>query len=83
MYFVIRILRKVSDGTYGIETFTYDNENAAKHQFHQVMATYAYGNNANYNYVSGEVRTIDGLTIVGPEVDNRIPTPEPTPEPEE
>ena len=77
MYFVIRILRKVSDGSYSTEIFTYDNLNSAKHQYHQVMATYAYGNNANYDYVSSEVRSLDGRTIVGPEVDNRIPEPAP------
>ena len=85
MYFVFRILRKASDGTYSTEVFTYEDLNAAKHQFHQVMATYAYGNNANYDYVSGEIRSIDGRSIVGPEIDNRIPVPEPPepPEPEE
>ena len=77
MYFVFRILRKVSDGTFSTEIFTYDSLNSAKHQFHQIMATYAYGNNANYDYVSSEIRTVDGRTIVGPEIDNRIPQPEP------
>ena len=77
MYLVIRILRRVSDGTYTIEAFPYDNENAAKHQFHQIMATYAYGNNDNYDYVSGEIRTRTGATIFGPEIDDRIPIVEP------
>ncbi len=81
-YFALRILRKVSDGKYTVEVFDYDNENAAKHQFHQVMATYAYGNNANYDYVSCEVRDISGGTIMGPEVDDRIPAPEPEAEQE-
>ena len=82
MYFTIRILRNASTGEYSIYEFNYDDVNLAKHQYHQVMANYAYGNNPSYDYVSCEVRTIDGRTIVGPEIDNRIPAPQPEPEPE-
>ena len=81
MYFVLRILRNASTEAYSSEIFTYDNLNQAKHQFHQVLATYAYGNNANYDYVVCEIKAQDGR-IVQNEVDNRIPVPQPEPEPE-
>ena len=79
MYFVLRILHNASTGAYTAEIFSYDNLNSAKHQFHNVMNTYAYGNNANYDYVVCDIMAQDGR-IVHSEVDDRIPVPEPVEE---
>ena len=80
MYFVTRMTHRVSDGLYTIVVFPFGTENEALHQYHSDLTTYAYGNNINYDYVSAEIRTLDGSTIVGPEIDNRLPTPTPEPE---
>lgn len=81
MYFVFRILRRATDGVCVIDGTVHETYDAAMHHFHQVMTTYGYGNNENYDYVAAQVQTLDGR-IVRSEVDNRIPQPEP-PEPPE
>lgn len=74
-YIVTRILRKVDNGEFIIDGQIKETRNDAKHHFHNVMTTYAYENNASYDYVSCEIRDLDGRIIMGPEVDNRIPEP--------
>lgn len=81
MFFVFRILRRTSDGVCVIDGTVHDTYDAAMHHFHQVMTTYGYGNNENYNYVAAQVQTL-ASAIVRSEVDNRIPAPEPEPEEE-
>lgn len=70
-FFVFRILRKVSDGSFIIDGTTHDTLDAAMHHYHQVLTTYGYGNNESYDYVTVEVQTMDGR-IVRSEVDDRI-----------
>ena len=52
--------------------------NLAKHQFHAFMSTYGYGVDNTIDYVACDVTDLDGLVLMGPEIDNRI-----EPEPEE
>jgi hypothetical protein len=61
-----------------------DDLNAAMHQFHAFLSTYAYGQDATVDYCACSVEAMDGR-IVKNEVDDRIPVPEPPepPEPEE
>lgn len=76
-YIVFRILRKVADGTFIIDGQIKDTLAQAKHHFHSVMNTYAYGENAAYDYAACQIESLDGAIVMGPEIDNRIPTPEP------
>ena len=78
-YIVFRVLRKVSDGSYIIDGSTKDSLNEAKHHFHSVMNTYAYGTNENYDYVMCMIQNTAGLILMT-EVDNRISAPEPNAE---
>lgn len=71
MYFVVRIMHRISDGNYVVSGFTLNTLNEAKHQFHDSMNTYAYGNNDNYDYVAISIQDIDGRVIQS-EIDNRI-----------
>lgn len=75
MYFVFRVLRKVSDGTYIIDGTSHSTLDAAKHHFHSVMNTYAYGQNAGYDYVECFIQNMSGSIVMGPEVDDRTSTP--------
>jgi hypothetical protein len=78
MYFVMRYLGR-NDGVFVLDGFQKETLNEAKHQFHNVMNTYAYGQNENYNFVMCEVKAMDGRTVML-EVDDRRPAPEPEPE---
>lgn len=75
MYFVVRIMHRVSDGNFIISGFTWETLNEAKHSFHDSMNTYAYGNNENYDYVAISIQAIDGR-IIQSEIDNRLPVTE-------
>ena len=44
----------------------------AKHQYHAFMSTYAYNQDAGVDYASCSVETLDGLILMGPEIDNRM-----------
>lgn len=77
-YFVFRILRKVSDGTFIIDGTTHATENEAKHHFHSVMNTYAYGANENYDFVWCSVQNSSGGELIR-EIDNRTTASNPTP----
>lgn len=79
MFFVMRYLGR-NDGTFVLDGFQKETLEEAKHQFHAVMSTYAYGQNENYNFVMCEVKAMNGNIILGPEVDDRRET---EPEPEE
>lgn len=83
-YFVFRILRRVSDGTFIIDGTTHATENEAKHHYHTVMNTYAYGINENYDYICCSVQNDQGGELMR-EIDDRRPLPvqEPAAEPEE
>lgn len=72
MYIVIRILRKVANGEFIIDGTLHETIELAKHHFHTVMSTYAYGNNAGYDYVACYIINLDGTRYEW-EVDNRIP----------
>lgn len=75
MFFVFRILHKISDDSWIIDGTTHGTEVEAKHHYHQVLTTYAYGNNSGYDYVACQVQTFGGGMIVG-EVDDRRPETE-------
>ena len=79
-YIVFRILRKTEDGSYIIDGQTKNTLDEAKHHFHSVMNTYAYGANAAYDYAACQIQSLSGGIVMGPEVDNRIPVPEPVEE---
>lgn len=51
-------------------------KDAAMHQFHAFMSTYAYGQDEHYDYASCSVEDITGAVIKS-EVDNRIPVEQP------
>ena len=72
VYFVHKILRKVSDGTYNVEGTEHETENDAKHRFHSVMNAYAYGANENYDYVCCSVENDIGGELMK-EIDDRRP----------
>lgn len=74
MYFVMRYLGR-AEGSPVLDGFSQDTLENAKHQFHQIMTTYAYGANENYNYVMCEIKATDGRTVML-EVDDRRPAPE-------
>ena len=80
MYFVMRYLGRI-DGVFVLDGFQKETLNEAKHQFHNVMNTYAYGQNESYDFVMCEVKATDGRTVML-EVDDRRPVPEPSPEPQ-
>ena len=75
MYFVMRYLGRL-DGTFVLDGFQKESETEAKHQFHAVMSTYAYGQNENYNFVMCQIVATDGRVIMG-EVDDRRSAEEP------
>lgn len=78
MYFVMRYLGR-PEGAPVLDGFVQETLEGAKHQFHQVMTTYAYGANENYNYVMCEIKSTSGRSLMI-EVDDRTqPTPS-TPE---
>lgn len=79
MYFVYKILRKVSDGTFNIEGTSHVTEDEAKHRFHSLMNAYAYGANENFDYVLCSVENDIGSEIMK-EIDDRRPIEQPTPE---
>ena len=79
MYFVMRYLGRI-DGVFVLDGFQKETENAAKHQFHSVMNTYAYEENENYNFVMCEVKAPDGRSI-RIEVDDRREQAAPESEP--
>lgn len=82
MCFVLRVLHRVSDGSYIVDGTTHETELQAKHQFHSVMNTYAYGANSNYDYVRCSVETDIGCELMR-ELDDRRPVePDIEPEPE-
>ena len=78
MYFVNQKKHRAG-GAWDNNVHTKDTLDAAMHQFHAFMSTYAYGQDANLDYVSCSVEAQDGRIIHGPEVDDNI---EPEPEPE-
>lgn len=80
MFFVMRYLGR-NDGVFVLDGFQKETENEAKHQFHNVMNTYAYGQNENYNFVMCEIKAMDGRTVMI-EVDDRREQPEPNVEEE-
>ena len=71
MYFVNQKKHNSSSGSWDNNVHTKDTENAAKHQFHAFMSTYAYEQDQNIDYASASVETMDGRIILN-EVDNRI-----------
>lgn len=81
MFFVMRYLGR-RDGVFVLDGFQKATEDEAKHQFHNVINTYAYGQNENYDFVMCEIKAMDGRTIMI-EVDDRREQPEPALEPVE
>ena len=75
LYFVNQKMRK--NGTWVNNVHVKEAETdegalyLAKHQFHAFMSTYAYNADKTVDYASCSVESESGLTVLGPEVDNR------------
>ena len=59
-----------------------DDLDAAKQSYHAYLGAYAFGNNADTDYVLVQILDGKGLGIKG-EYWEEVKAPEPTPEPEE
>lgn len=76
-FFLVQIKR--TNGTIDKGVVVKDSFDAARQGFHAYMAAYAYGHDANTDYVQSGILNAAGLHMVGEVWDN---TPEPEPEPE-
>ena len=78
-YFLVQIQRKNETYTKGV--VVKDTLDAARQSFHAYLGAYAYGNDAQTDYVAVAIMAMDGR-VTDNVVWNNIPQPEP-PEPEE
>ena len=76
-YFLTQIKR--TNGTFEKGCVVKDTLDAVKQSFHAYLGAYAYGNNAQTDYVSCYVSNIDGGIILA-ETWNAIPVDEPVAE---
>lgn len=79
-YFLVQIQRKNEIWTKGV--VVKDTLDAARQSYHAYLGAYGFGNDKTIDYVQCEVIDMSGR-VRDSIVDNRIPQPEPTPEPEE
>lgn len=79
-YFLVQIQRKNEIWTKGV--VVKDTLDAARQSYHAYLGAYGFGNDKTIDYVQCEVIDMSGR-VRDSIVDNRIPAPEPTPEPEE
>lgn len=78
-YFLHQI--KKTNGVFDKGIVVKDSLEGAKQSYHAYLAAYAYGNNADTNYVSCEITDIYGRVAVGPETwIGAEPEAEPVPE---
>lgn len=71
MFFVNQKKHNKNTNTWDNVAHVKDTKEAAMHQFHAFMSTYAYTQDAAIDYASCSVEGEDGL-IIKNEVDNRI-----------
>ena len=57
-----------------------DTLDAAKQSYHAYLGAYAYGNNADTDYVMVEILNGRGLGMAGEYWEKEVPEPEPEPE---
>ena len=69
MYFVIQ--KRHGTGGWSNAIIKKESENEARLQLHGFMFTYGYGKDADLDYVSCDIQTIDGR-IIKSEIDNRM-----------
>ena len=70
-YFVNQKKHNSQSGAWDNNCHVKNTENEAMHQFHAFMSTYGYGQDANIDYASCSVETMDGA-IIKSEADNRM-----------
>ena len=73
-YFLVQVKR--TNGTIEKGVVVKDTYDAACQSFHAYLGAYAYGNNANTDYVMVEILNDEGLGLKA-ENWNNIPAPEP------
>lgn len=78
MFFVNQKKHNKNTGAWDNNAHVKETLNAAMHQFHAFMSTYAYEQEASVDYASCSVEGVDGLVIKN-EVDNRLPESEENP----
>ena len=71
MYFIIQKRHEIESGKWQNAVIRKDTEEEAKLQLHAYMFTYGYGKDADLDYVSCDIQTIDGR-IIKSEIDNRM-----------
>lgn len=71
MYFVIQKRHEIESGKWQNAIIRKDTEEEAKLQLHGYMFTYGYGKDADLDYVSCHIQTLDGRIISGV-IDNRM-----------
>lgn len=71
MYFIIQKRHEIDSGKWQNAVIRKDTEEEAKLQLHGYMFTYGYGKDADLDYVSCDIQTIDGR-IIKSEIDNRM-----------
>lgn len=79
-FFMHRIKRSTS-GTFDKGIEVKDTYEAAKQSYHAYLGAYAYGENADTDYVQCEITDATGATMM--KETWKEPEPEPEPEPEE
>jgi len=79
-YYLVQIKR--TKGVIEKGVVVKDTLDAAKQSFHAYLGAYAYGNNADTDYVMVEILNGRGLGMAGEYWEKEV-EPEPEPEPEE
>ena len=77
-YYLVQIKR--TKGTIEKGVVVKDTYDAAKQSYHAYLGAYAFGNNADTDYVMVEILNGKGLGLMGEYWEKAV---EPTPEPEE
>ena len=75
-YYLIQIKR--TNGAFEKGVVVKDSEDAAYQSYHAYLGAYAYGNQANTDYVCAALLNFDGITMERCVWNNIPPEPEPT-----
>ena len=78
-YYLVQVKR--TNGTIEKGVVVKDSLDAAKQSYHAYLGAYAFGNNADTDYVMVEILDGKGLGLVGEYWEKEV-EPEPAPEPE-
>ena len=76
-FFLIQIKR--TNGVYEKGIVVKNTLDEAKQSYHAYLGAYGYGHDANTDYVQVAINNIIGVTVAGPDIDDRRPAPAPEP----